>query len=782
MSSTLICELGSRRLPAIIGGKAERLHFLLRRGWPVPHSYVCTWDAYERYHAGDTELTASLRSELQATLAKDCSYAVRSSASIEDGREHSFAGQFKTFLDVQGVEGVLEAMQLIWEGALEPGVEAYLEKHSIDPGDLKMAIIIQEMVQPRFSGVSFSKNPMTGMDEVIVEAVQGSGEALVQEGTTPMRWINKWGSWIAKADVQGPELGLIEEVVQQTKAIARLYGRPVDLEWVHDGRTLNWVQLREITALDIPVYSNRISREVFPGLIKPLIWSANVPLVNGAWVRLLTELIGPNDVDPESLAALFYHRAYFNMGTFGQIFEMLGLPREMLELLLGIEVEGSEKPSFRPTPKTYSLLPRMLALAVGKLRFARQLDRMLPKLDEQFRSFKQAEVGQLDETELLNRIDRLFVMTQEVAYYNIVTSVLMHLYDRVLGGQLARSGIDVESFDLNERTDDLEQFKPDVHLARLKEEYNRLEPALQACISGSSYEEFCLLPGAECFQREVAIFIERFGHLSDSGNDFSAVPWRDRPDLILRMIADYAPTQTRTGQKKKLDQLELPVHRRLLIGPAYRRAWRYRWYREAVSSLYTFGYGLFRDHFLALGDHFVRRGAIASRDDIFYLYYDEVGEIVESGPGGFQYQTTIEDRKHEMEEVRDVQPPSVIYGEQEPAVLPPSGDSLSGVPTSRGQHTGRAKVLQGLEDFGKLEVGDVLVIPYSDVGWTPLFAKAGAVVAESGGILSHSSIVAREYGIPAVVSVSGACLLADNTLVTVDGYRGEIILHESRQS
>jgi pyruvate,water dikinase len=83
--------------------------------------------------------------------------------------------------------------------------------------------------------------------------------------------------------------------------------------------------------------------------------------------------------------------------------------------------------------------------------------------------------------------------------------------------------------------------------------------------------------------------------------------------------------------------------------------------------------------------------------------------------------------------------------------------------------------------MGKVQAGDVLVIPYSDVGWTPLFTKAGAVVAESGGILSHSSIIAREYGIPAVVSVPGACQLADDTLITVDGYRGEIIVHESVQ-
>jgi pyruvate,water dikinase len=105
-------------------------------------------------------------------------------------------------------------------------------------------------------------------------------------------------------------------------------------------------------------------------------------------------------------------------------------------------------------------------------------------------------------------------------------------------------------------------------------------------------------------------------------------------------------------------------------------------------------------------------------------------------------------------------------------------DVLSGIPTSIGHHTGPVKVVRGIQDFEKVSSGDVLVIPYSDVGWTPLFARAGAVVAESGGLLSHSSIVAREYNIPAVVSVEGATLLPDETLVTVDGHKGEILIHK----
>jgi pyruvate,water dikinase len=245
------------------------------------------------------------------------------------------------------------------------------------------------------------------------------------------------------------------------------------------------------------------------------------------------------------------------------------------------------------------------------------------------------------------------------------------------------------------------------------------------------------------------------------------------------MIVDYLPVKAGAGHKKTFGELKLPALRRRLVKPVYRRARAFRWYREAVSSLYTYGYGLFRNYFLALGAQLAQRGALVSQDDVFYLYYDEVREIVRARDKSTQYQDLIEKRRREIDQVHDVELPSVIFGDREPAIQTPADDRLVGIPTSRGLHTGRVKVLRGLEEFDKLEVGDILVIPYSDVGWTPLFARAGAVVAESGGLLSHSSIVAREYGIPAVVSVPGACRLQDNSLVTVDGYQGEITVHDS---
>lgn len=135
-------------------------------------------------------------------------------------------------------------------------------------------------------------------------------------------------------------------------------------------------------------------------------------------------------------------------------------------------------------------------------------------------------------------------------------------------------------------------------------------------------------------------------------------------------------------------------------------------------------------------------------------------------------------RKTEMMNCQDVLLPTLIYGDAAPIVNTNFAEKLFGVPTSRGYYSGPIKVISGLDDFSRVLPGDVIVIPYSDVGWSPLFARAGAVIAESGGMLSHSSIVAREYRIPAVVSVPGAMRLPEQMIVTVDGYRGEITLNK----
>jgi pyruvate,water dikinase len=762
-----------------IGGKAAQLGVLLAEGAHVPLTFVCEWGAYEQALRDETAVLNQLRAEISQKLDMSKIYAVRSSANLEDGRDFSFAGQFATVLNVQGLEGLLTAVQTVWASARSPELAAYLSKANVAAEALKMAVIVQEMVLPVLSGVAFSKNPMTGLDELIVEAVAGSGEALVQDGVTPDRWVYKWGDWIAQPGQSKIDETVITAVVAETQRLARQLKTPIDLEWVYDGTAVAIVQLREIsTAREINIYSNRISREVLPGIIKPLIWSVNVPLVNSAWIDIFTELIGPNEIEPNDLSKSFFYRAYFNMGVIGQVFAALGMPRETLELMMGIEKGGSQRPKFRPSSKVIRHFPRMIRFFLAKRRFDREIDAFLPRQWAAYRTFAADSVAELDEKGLLAEIDRLYGLTQQSAYFNIVTPLLMQLYNAMLKRRLSKLGVAFESFDLKHGfTEQLAQYDPTVHLRRLHQAYLELDTAVQNQLNAGN------LAAAPALAAKVDAFVAQFGHLSDSGNDFSAVPWRENMPLVWQMVANFATEENAAKEKLRLDTLPVSAWQRRRLKPVVQRAANFLLHREAIGFLYTYGYGLFRLYFRALGQHLAGRGVLNQPDDIFYLYLAEVRQLVDGSGSELDPKELVATRQADIEANRDAVLPDIIFGDDQPPLetAVEIAQTLHGTPTSPGYHKGPVRVVQGLQDFGKVQPGDVLVIPFSDVGWTPLFTKAGSVIAESGGMLSHSSIVAREYHIPAVVSVTDACRLPDGVIVSVDGYKGEIWVHDGAE-
>jgi pyruvate,water dikinase len=207
---------------------------------------------------------------------------------------------------------------------------------------------------------------------------------------------------------------------------------------------------------------------------------------------------------------------------------------------------------------------------------------------------------------------------------------------------------------------------------------------------------------------------------------------------------------------------------------------RYRYYKEKTSFEYSYGYNLFRKYFSVLGKLFVDKGIIQSEDDIYYLKFDEITEIIETELWQSDKKEQISAIKSEIQQYCDITVPATIYGDE----IPPINQNLKlydkfvGKPSSAGYYMGKVRKIRGIKEFNKVKDGDVLVIPYSDVAWTPIILKAGAVISESGGILSHCSIVAREYTIPAVVSVEGIQTLNDGDIVSVDGYKGVISLVE----
>ncbi len=243
-------------------------------------------------------------------------------------------------------------------------------------------------------------------------------------------------------------------------------------------------------------------------------------------------------------------------------------------------------------------------------------------------------------------------------------------------------------------------------------------------------------------------------------------------------MALAAPAEARSDTLAWDDVAErIPRPERPLLRRLFGRAARFRLERERVSSTYTFGYGLFRPAFLELSRRLCARGVIDREDDVFYLTVGELRRL--AGEEAVQLDgeppaAVVARRRAEVLEAEELDMPELILGDdftpRRRGTAPPR--ELRGVPASRGTYRGPVRVIRSGAEFGRMTDGAVLVVPFSDVAWTPLFARAGAVIAEAGGMLSHSSIIARETGIPCVVSVDGATGLRDGVVVHVDGYRG----------
>jgi len=761
-----------------IGNKAKNLGFLQKKGFKIPTSYICIFAAYDLYLKDPPVILNQLKEEIQYYINDEIHYSVRSSANVEDESDCSFAGQFKTFLNVKGIESIVDKIEKIWISTEDQKPRTYRSNIVNEHEDLKMAIIIQEMVIPQFSGVVFTRNPINGLNEIIIESVPGFCDSLVQDGITPDRWVYKWEKWIEKPDNQEDKINVYQKLVKESTKIAKSYGKPVDLEWCYDGNEVFWLQLREITTFkNTKLFSNKMAREFLPGIIKPLIFSVNIPIVGTAWKHIFRQLIGKQAkrINVNNLVLPFYYRAYFNMGVIGDIFEVMGMPRDLLERLAGIEVEDA-KPKFKPSGKTFAYLPRMMRFGLKLSVFSKYLEKHLRKNKKKYNLIKAVDVSKLDENACLEYIDKLFELNIKASYFAVLAQLLNNFYVMIIKKQLEKINVEFESIDLTCINERLKYLDSRHYLSVLYKEFKKLPLEEQDKIKTMKYQTLLEKYAETKFIKNIKNFTSNFGYLRDNNNDFSQLSWEEMPDIIVKMICSFGEMKFDVIDRHETMTLFSKIFKSPFWKMMFRRFMIYREYRDVVTSLYLFGYSLFRPFFLRIATIFKEKGYLTEEDDIFYINLDEVRILAKSDEKVELLRKRIYKRKNEIIRYENIHIPNLLYDETppEPIIEAKVINELQGVSTSKGHYIGPVKIVKGLSDIDKILEGDVIAIPYSDVSWTPLFTKAKAVISESGGILSHCSIVAREYNIPAIVSVRGAMELKDNMIVSVDAYAGKI--------
>ncbi len=835
-----LTEVDASFLP-LVGGKGANLGAMIRAGFPVPPGFCVTTAAYTRAAAqaqieslmADLEhsLTDSLeplanvashiRNRLESTSlpvevaeAITAAYrqlgdgapgsaldsvpvAVRSSATAEDLPGAAFAGQQDTFLNVVGVEAVLDSVRRCWASLWTDRAIVYRERQKIDQHMVKIAVVVQRMVPAEVAGVMFTANPITGArDEITIDASPGLGEAIVSGLVTPDHFVLDKRSGRVKERqlgrheviIQARSGGGTEQVEgsaradvpalpdQALKQLARLsvdieqhFGRPQDVEWAWANGQLFIVQARPITALPEPPphptgpvrILSAMFAEMFPVRPYPLDLTTWVPAISTAAVEPIFGLIG---IAAPPIDQMFIAED-------------------------GVVVQFSGKIAFRLTPAMVLAPVRLLWFAFRYNPVRAQADPLLVEARSRARTLAARDLKGLSWGELLVAVREPLALALPLAgemrrrYYPRALlaagalRVALALLRRGKRFGTLLSGVESKTLEANRALEALAaRVRSDPTLAETFAHHEAAElwAALEQQAAG------------RVFLSEFRLFLDRYGHREVVLSTVLQPTWQDAPGLVLGIIKGLASTEPRretgrpTWEVARNDVLahpllKFPPFRAALLGlvTTARTLWQVR---ENTHYDATLILPILRRTLLELGRQLVAVGVLNTPEEVFHLKFDELGRVGEAWPPAPKLAAELQasvlrrrERRATLERTPVVDPR--LYRQPEPG-----GDALlRGTAGSPGVAAGPVRVIHDSSEFGRLRAGEVLVAPYTNPAWTPLFQRAVAVVVDGGGAGSHAAIVAREYGIPAVMgTIDGTQRLTDGQLVQVDGNHGRV--------
>jgi len=629
-------------------------------------------------------------------------------------------------------------------------------------------IIISQLTQKNNRGNIFTKNPLNGLNETILEITlenpnqEAQIEHLINQKTKPpnekTNEINTKNPWI-------------KTVLEEATKLEKLFGEPLFLEWIYNEDKLYWVQIRRLKGIKPPtIYSNKIAKDMLPGLIKPLVWSINTKINGTAWKQLMNKVIGENNFELNKMTKRFYGRAYFNMGLFGDFFTLFGMPRETLELMMLGEAHSrkTSMPKIKMNMKVSRFLPRISLLILKNISISKKIEKFIQNQKNRIDQTAK-DLDNLDEKATLEKIEKLLKLNEECSLYVIVVRMIRSFHFSLLRMMLKQKRLN-STIEIN--NEDLKDVDAKYSLIELKKMLELMPDHIRESLENNQTQ--ILEKDNPEFIQAYNHFLTKFGHMSDSTVDMSQIQWKENPQIIIQMIKT-ASTETKKPDKNQ----NLPKG---LYGLVFKRFLNFFISLEKQSArlgyLYAYGYSKLRPHFMHIGDLFKSKNIINENQDIFYLDYNEIKTIIEKRDTQQDFLKKIDERKNEINTYKEILVPEIIFGNQAaPAIRNGAISSrFKGLAASQGYYQGKTKVVKTLSEASKVIKGDVLIIPFSDTSWTPLLSKAGAIISETGGKLSHCSIIARELGIPAIVGVEAATNIPDNVEVRIDGYTGEILI------
>lgn len=811
-----------RRVMAQTPSVDELLDQLARLG-PDDREAIGALSAEIRRSIEETPIPGDLAAAITGALAgfgEEAAYAVRSSATAEDSPTASFAGQQDTYLNVVGPEEVLRHVSRCWASLFTERAVVYRLRNGVDHRAVQMAVVVQQMVLPDAAGILFTADPVSGDRRVAtVDASFGLGEALVSGLVNPDVFTVRDGEVVTRAvaakqravvavsgggtrevaiDPQRQEQPALTEaqvvrLVRLGRRVEAHFGRPQDIEWclVDDGFLI--VQSRPITTLfPVPpagdqenhVYLSVGHQQMMTDAMRPLglsMWqlTAMAPMVE-AGGRLFVDAIG--------LLA--------SPGRAGFL-EMVGksdpLMRDALQTLL-------DRPGFVPTTPVGEGGPARLPTGGASIETDPAIVTELVERNEASVAALRRDIATVTGTALFD-----FLLEAFEEHKRILAEPLN--MQAIMAGMEATWWLNDRLYEwLGEKNaaDTLTLSAPgnitsEMGLALLDvADQIRPHPEVVAFLRGVEddgfLDELPKLPGGAVARDAIEAYLDRYGMRCVGEIDITRPRWSERPSTLVPVILDnvrlFEPGAARRrfeqGQQQAREKAQEVLTRLRALPDGERKADEtermidrvrtFVGYREYPKYGIVSRYFVYKQALLDEAERLVRAGLLTEREDVFYLTFQEFHEVVRSHQVD---DDLIRQRRDEFRSYQALTPPRVMTSDGE--VLTgayrrddvPAG-ALIGVPVSAGTVEGRARVILDMAQ-ADLEAGDILVTAHTDPSWTPLFVGIAGLVTEVGGLMTHGAVIAREYGLPAVVSVLDATrLIRDGQRIRVHGSDGYV--------
>ena len=776
---------------------------MFNNGLPVPDGFCITGDTFDEYMKRNgfdrqtsaynemllsaissgqlwTELKQEI-AECYSALGQNIRVAVRSSATAEDLPEASFAGQQETYLNVVGEEPLISAIKNCFASLYSARAVMYRKQANFDTVKVSLAVVIQKMVESEVSGVLFTADPVSqNTDHMMLNASWGLGEAIVSGKVTPDIYIySKKHNRIIDKKLGDKDIlvcygttGIVEsktpleqkshfclkdkqilEISEMGLKVEQHYGSPQDIEWAISNGRLYLLQSRPITTL------NKANER------QPELSAAQKAVLNN-WIEHCPAPLYPLDVEP---CEIIDHAK-------SRVFQELGVS-------IGGELDMDENGILSFSAGTMHISPRIVKIPFLLKQFTNYAVNSsntgcaFSKIKKQLEEISSSDVSRLSISALVQQIKSLMDLSEEIAYvrfrYNIFPSVAI---SKLLYPALHRLDKKINEFDL---LSDLPYKTWELNVALRKlAAYIQGHKELNEAIANHKILDCSAIETIRNdypdFSVRLQNFLNEFGWKSSSSYcAFGSVSWFEDMNLLFSLIKALLQSDKKDLGNSRYQAILEKVTRRFSANNAVKVRKKieeirgYHVNREESLYLIEMCYGLARKAAFELESRLPE--IFDQPKDILFLTLEELYAL----PAGTNnYKNRVEVRKANRFKNEKLWNSLSLGGNAN------NTDTLRGISGNRGICRGKVKKILTLQEFNKMQQGDILVCRYTDPSWTPLFVLASAVVSDTGGPLSHSAIVAREYNIPAVLGCGNATeTLQDGQEIVVDGDKGIVLKH-----